>query len=71
MEIAEILQAVPIALARRKGVLEDVLPHERVSELKLPLEKTWRLWAVDEERRRTGFGAWVSLIYIVHLRDAD
>ncbi|KAL1611040.1 hypothetical protein SLS59_000677 [Nothophoma quercina] len=59
LEIAEILQAVPIALARRKGVLEDTLPHDRVAKLQLPLEQTWRLWAVDEERRRTGFGAWL------------
>ena len=60
LEIAEIFQAVPIALARRQGLLEDILPHERVAKLQLPLEQTWRLWAVDEERRRTGFGAWVS-----------
>jgi hypothetical protein len=60
LEVAEILQAVPVALARRKGLLEDVLPHARISQLQIPLEQTWRLWAMDEERRRTGFGVWVS-----------
>ncbi|KAH7134867.1 fungal-specific transcription factor domain-containing protein [Dendryphion nanum] len=59
LEVAEILQAVPVALARRKGLLDDVLTHERISQLQVPLEQTWRLWAVDEERRRTGFGVWL------------
>ena len=61
LEIAEILQSVPVALARRKGILDDVLPHDRLVKLRLPLQQTWRLWTVDEERRRTGFGVWVSL----------
>lgn len=61
LEIAEILQAVSVALARRKGVFEDVLPHDRVAKLQLPLQQAWRLWAVDEERRRTGFAVWVRL----------
>lgn len=60
LEIAEVLQAVSIALARRKGVFEDVLPQDRIAKLQLPLEQAWRLWAVDEERRRTGFAVWVS-----------
>lgn len=61
LEVAEVLQSVPVALARRKGVLDDVLPHDRMVKLQLPLEQTWLLWAVDEERRRAGFGVWVSL----------
>lgn len=64
LEIAEILQAVSVTLARRKGVFEDVLPHERIAKLQLPLEQAWRLWAVDEERRRTGFAVWVSVIIV-------
>jgi hypothetical protein len=60
LEVAEVLQSVPTALARRMGLLDDVLTHERISELQGPLEQTWRLWAMDEERRRAGFGAWVS-----------
>ncbi|KAF3044655.1 hypothetical protein E8E12_007674 [Didymella heteroderae] len=59
LEIAEVLQAVSIALARRKGMFEDVLPHDRIAKLQLPLEQAWRLWAVDEERRRTGFAIWL------------
>ncbi|KAF3041433.1 hypothetical protein E8E11_006407 [Didymella keratinophila] len=59
LEIAEILQAVSIALARRKGVFEDVLPHDQIAKLQLPHEQAWRLWAVDEERRRTGFAVWL------------
>jgi hypothetical protein len=65
LEIAEILQAVSIALARRKGVFEDVLPHDRIAKLQLPLEQAWRLWAVDEERRRTGYAVWVSASWYV------
>lgn len=60
LEVAEILQTLPIALARRKGLLDDVLTHERISQPQLPLEQMWRLWALDEERRRTGFAVWVS-----------
>lgn len=55
LEVAEVLQSVLIALARRKGVLNDVSPHDRSVRLQLPLEQSWLLWAVDEERRRTGF----------------
>lgn len=59
LEIAEVIQSVSIAVARRKGLFEDVLPHDRIAKLQLPLEQAWRLWVVDEERRRTGFSAWV------------
>ncbi|KAH6618441.1 fungal-specific transcription factor domain-containing protein [Boeremia exigua] len=59
LEVSEILQAVPVALARRKGLLEDVLTHERILQMQAPLQQTWRLWAMDEERRRTGFGVWL------------
>ncbi|KAH7357520.1 hypothetical protein BKA66DRAFT_562431 [Pyrenochaeta sp. MPI-SDFR-AT-0127] len=59
LEVAEILQAVPVALARRKGLLNDVMAHERISQLAVPLEQTWRLWVMDEERRRTGFCVWL------------
>lgn len=61
LEIAEILQSLPAALARRKGLMNDVLSHDRMAKLQLPLEQTWRLWVIDEERRRTGFAVWVSL----------
>lgn len=60
LEVSEILQAVAPTLARRKGLLEDVLTHERISRLQAPLHQTWQLWAMDEERRRTGFGVWVG-----------
>ncbi|KAL6704161.1 hypothetical protein ACN47E_008721 [Coniothyrium glycines] len=59
LEVSEILQAVPVALARRKGLLDDILPHQRIAELRVPLKQTWQLWAMDEERRRTGFGVWL------------
>ncbi|KAJ4988392.1 C2H2 type zinc finger domain protein [Stagonosporopsis vannaccii] len=59
LEIAELLQGVPATLARRTGVFEDVLSQERIAQLQLPLERAWRLWAVDEERRRIGFGVWL------------
>lgn len=31
LELAELLQSVPIALARRKGIFEDVVAHESLS----------------------------------------
>ncbi|KAJ5342073.1 hypothetical protein N7541_011197 [Penicillium brevicompactum] len=60
LELAELLQALPVMLARRKRLFTAYLPHERVSHLELPLEQKWQIWAIDEERRRTGFGIWVS-----------
>lgn len=71
LEIAECLQAVPVMVARRTGVLEDVLSHERIAKLQLPLEQAWRLWAVDEERRRIGFGVWVGAPYYSSSRRTD
>ncbi|CAI9629304.1 unnamed protein product [Alternaria burnsii] len=59
LEVSEILQAVPVALARRKGLLEDILTHERIVQTQARLQETWRLWVMDEERRRTGFGVWL------------
>ena len=59
LEISEILQCVPIALARRKGIFEDVVTHERISQMQVPLQQIWQLWIMDEGRRRTGFGVWV------------
>lgn len=60
LEVAELLQALPITLARRKRLFTTYLPHERVSHLDLPLDQKWQIWAFDEERRRTGFAIWVS-----------
>lgn len=60
LEIAELLQALPVTLARRKRLFTNYLPHERVSHLDLRLDQTWQIWTLDEERRRTGFAIWVS-----------
>lgn len=60
LEVGELLQALPITLARRKRLFTNYLPHERVSHLDLPLDQRWQIWALDEERRRTGFAIWVS-----------
>lgn len=59
LELAELLQSVPIALARRKGIFEDVVAHESIARMQIPLQKTWQLWIMDEGRRRTGFSVWV------------
>ncbi|CAI7653255.1 unnamed protein product [Penicillium bialowiezense] len=59
LEVAELLQALPITLARRKRLFTTYLPHERVSHLDLPLDQKWQIWAIDEERRRTGFAIWL------------
>ncbi|KAJ5813244.1 hypothetical protein N7447_010267 [Penicillium robsamsonii] len=59
LEIAELLQALPVTLARRKRLFTNYLPHERVSHLDLPLDQKWQIWTLDEERRRTGFAIWL------------
>ncbi|KAJ5240519.1 uncharacterized protein N7469_002110 [Penicillium citrinum] len=60
LEIAELLQALPVTLARRKHLFTDILATKKLSELDLSLRQRWQLWTLDEERRRTGFAIWVS-----------
>ncbi|CAI7591961.1 unnamed protein product [Penicillium palitans] len=60
LEIGELLQALPVTLARRKRLFTNYLPHERVSQLNLPLDQRWQIWTLDEERRRTGFAIWLT-----------
>jgi hypothetical protein len=60
LELAELVQAVPVTLARRKRLLSNILPRARISALPLPLGQEWQLSIYDEERRRVGFATWVS-----------
>ncbi|KAL4971616.1 hypothetical protein BDW66DRAFT_145827 [Aspergillus desertorum] len=32
---------------------------QKISQLELPLPQKWQIWALDEERRRTGFAIWL------------
>ncbi|KAJ6023570.1 hypothetical protein N7499_008969 [Penicillium canescens] len=59
LEIAELLQALPVTLARRKRLFANYLPRQRVFHLDLPLDQKWQLWTLDEGRRRTGFAIWL------------
>jgi hypothetical protein len=60
LEVAEVLQSIPVALARRRNFFEDVLSFDRPEISNLSSERKWRLWITDEERRRLGFAIWVS-----------
>lgn len=60
LEVAEIYQALPVTLARRKRIFTSALSSEKVSQLQLPLAQRWQLWVLDGERGRTGFAVWVS-----------
>lgn len=60
LEVAEITQALPITLARRKGFFNNLLPMQKFSQLQLPLTHKWQIWVLDEERRRLGFSVWVG-----------
>ncbi|KAF3797461.1 hypothetical protein GCG54_00005215 [Colletotrichum gloeosporioides] len=60
LEVAEITQALPITLARRKGFFNNLLPMQKFSQLQLPLTHKWQIWVLDEERRRLGFSVWVT-----------
>ncbi|GFF54969.1 hypothetical protein IFM51744_08508 [Aspergillus udagawae] len=59
LELAELVQAVPVTLARRKRLLSNILPRARISALQLPLGQEWQLSIYDEERRRVGFATWL------------
>lgn len=61
LEIAEILQALPVALGRRKRLFVNMFPMHKFSQLQLPLTQKWQIWLLDEERRRAGYATWVSL----------
>lgn len=62
LEFAELSQALPVTLARRKRLSTDSVPREKVSGLELPLGQKWQIWALDEERRRTGSTTCMSLV---------
>ncbi|KAF7168905.1 hypothetical protein CNMCM5623_001811 [Aspergillus felis] len=59
LELAELVQAVPVTLARRKRLLSNILPRARISALQLPLGQEWQVSTYDEERRRAGFAIWL------------
>jgi hypothetical protein len=61
LELGEVLQGLPVALARKKGLLLKGLTYEILSQMQLSLTQRWQVWALDEERRRTGFGVFVGL----------
>lgn len=60
LEIAEILQGLSPTLARRSGLFINRLHYQKIVQMELPLSQKWRIWALDEGRRRTGFAVWVS-----------
>ncbi|KAH8430255.1 fungal specific transcription factor domain-containing protein [Aspergillus melleus] len=59
LEIAEIYQALPITLARRKQLCTTTMSLRKISELELPQNQRWQIWILDEERRRTGIAVWL------------
>ncbi|KAJ5660680.1 uncharacterized protein N7484_000052 [Penicillium longicatenatum] len=59
LEIAELLQALPVTLARRKHLFTNILSAPKMAGLDLSLSQRWQIWALDEERRRTGFAIWL------------
>ncbi|KAI9037628.1 uncharacterized protein KD926_000190 [Aspergillus affinis] len=59
LEIAELLQALPVTLARRKQLFTNILSTRKLSELDLSLRQKWQIWNLDDERRRVGFAIWL------------
>ncbi|KAE8308636.1 hypothetical protein BDV41DRAFT_581199 [Aspergillus transmontanensis] len=59
LELAEIFQAVPVTLARRKRLFTNMLPHYKFCRLELPLGEKWHVSVLDEQRRRAGFAIWL------------
>ncbi|KAE8307050.1 hypothetical protein BDV41DRAFT_569395 [Aspergillus transmontanensis] len=59
LEVAELYQALPVTLARRKQLFSNTMSFLKISQLDLPLGQRWQLWVLDEERRRTGFAVWI------------
>ncbi|KAF7623101.1 hypothetical protein AFLA_010410 [Aspergillus flavus NRRL3357] len=59
LELAEIFQAVPVTLARRKRLFTNTLPQERLCRLDLPIAEKWHVSILDEQRRRAGFAIWL------------
>jgi hypothetical protein len=60
LELGEVLQGLPVALARKKGLFLKRISYKTLCQMKLSLSQKWQVWALDEERRRTGFGVFVS-----------
>ncbi|KAH7113042.1 hypothetical protein EDB81DRAFT_893731 [Dactylonectria macrodidyma] len=59
LEIAEILQSLPVTLGRRKRLFTNMFPMQKFSQLQLSLTQKWQIWLLDEERRRAGFAIWL------------
>ncbi|KAL4878937.1 fungal-specific transcription factor domain-containing protein [Aspergillus karnatakaensis] len=59
LELAELFQAVPVTLGRRKQLFHCTVPPEKASRMDLPLDQRWQIWTLDEERRRTGLAIWL------------
>lgn len=70
LEVAEVLQSIPVALGRRRNYFEDVFSFDRLQTMNLSSEEKWRLWIIDEERRRLGYAIWVSSHYYEIFREA-
>lgn len=68
LELAEIFQAVPVTLARRKRLFTNTLPQERLCRLELPIADKWHVSILDEQRRRAGFAIWVSFFQPLSLK---
>ncbi|PLB54961.1 hypothetical protein P170DRAFT_442902 [Aspergillus steynii IBT 23096] len=59
LELAEIFQALPATLARRKRLFTRIVSFDKISQLDRSLDQKWQIWALDEGRRRTGFVIWL------------
>lgn len=61
LEVAEIMQSLLPTLGRRKKLFINMFSLQKIMRLPLSLGQKWKIWVLDEERRRAGFAIWVSL----------
>ncbi|PYI27839.1 hypothetical protein BP00DRAFT_352524 [Aspergillus indologenus CBS 114.80] len=59
LELAELYQAIPVTLARRKQLFAHTTSLQKMAQLELSLPQRWQIWTLDEERRRAGFAVWL------------
>ncbi|RAH42643.1 uncharacterized protein BO95DRAFT_455725 [Aspergillus brunneoviolaceus CBS 621.78] len=59
LELAELYQAIPVTLARRKQLFAYATSFQKMARLEMSLPQRWQIWTLDEERRRAGFAVWL------------
>lgn len=58
VEVGQTSRNAPVTVGRRKRCFKDTINVEELTA-DMTLEKKWRIWVMDEQRRRAGYAIWL------------